>query len=157
MAYKKQLEDAQKQLLRLEKQKMGIERKMRGLIQVVEGLRVLTEPTALSDPPTSLEASVDPETPSLPTKVLEVLANVAEPIGATQIRDQLILNRAVNASTKNLLINIHTTLKRLIKARQVEEVLLSDESKMYIYVSPLQRALKHGTPNSLANTIPRTR
>jgi hypothetical protein len=139
VSYKKQIEDAQEQLLRLEQQKKDVERQMRGWVQIIEGLRMLSERPAA---PTTEVVSIDPETPSLPNKVLAILAKLGEPVGATKIRDQLIINRAVDASTKNLLINIHTTLKRLIRVGQVEEVPVNDGSKLYRFVSPMERAIK---------------
>jgi hypothetical protein len=155
MDYTRQLEDAQEQLLRLEQGKRDIERQMRGLSLVIEGLRLLGERPTFGTAPTTDVASVDPETPSLPNKVLAALADVGTPIGATQIRDRLITSRAVDASIKNLLINIHTTLKRLIKAGQVEEVPVNDGSKLYRFVTPMERAIKapYGASNSLANMM----
>src|SRR5580704_7888418 len=98
MDYTRQLEDAQEQLLRLEQQKKDVERQMRGLSLVVEGLRLLSGRPSFGNAPTTDVPSVDPETPSLPNKVLAVLADVGAPIGATQIRDHLITSRAVDAS-----------------------------------------------------------
>jgi hypothetical protein len=142
------LTDAHEQLLRLEQQKKDVERQMRGWVQIIEGLRMLSERPAA---PTTEVISIDPETPSLPNKVVAILAKIGEPVGATEIRDQLIINRAVDASTKNLLINIHTTLKRLIRVGQVEEVPVNDGSRLYRFVTPMERAIKAPyVSNSLA-------
>ena len=73
---------------------------MRGWVQIIEGLRMLSERPAA---PTTEVISIDPETPSLPNKVVAILAKIREPVGATEIRDQLIINRAVDASTKTFL------------------------------------------------------
>jgi hypothetical protein len=143
MDFKKQLKDAEEELLNLEQQKMDIERQMYAWVQVVQGLRVLSEKHGVGGPPSREEVIVEMETPSLPSKILAILATVGVPIGATQIRDQLVANRAADASSKNLLINIHTTLKRLIP-EQVEEVVLNDGSKLYQFLTPMQRAIKEG-------------
>jgi len=157
MDFAKYLKESEEQLLKLEQQKLNIEQQMRAWIKLVEGLRVLVEQKKykLDDVPPSLdEVTVEAETVSMPSKIVAVLAQVGQPIGATQIRDQLIANRAVDASAKNLLINIHTTLKRLIPD-QVEEVLLEDGSKLYRFITPMERAIKapYGAANSLANTV----
>jgi hypothetical protein len=156
MNFKTQMEAAEAELLKLEQQKADIERQMQGWVKIIEGLRVLSEREKYRmDPPPTSVASDSQEPASLPAKILAVLSTVSGPIGATQIRDQVIANRAASASDKNLLINIHTTLKRLIKYEQVEEVSLSDGSKLYRFVTPMERALRHpyGAPNSLANRI----
>lgn len=156
MDFKKQLKDAEQQLLRLEQQKKGIERQMRGWIQIIEGLRELSEQPSFGDPLTGEEVPTESDTPSLPNKILLVLAEVRTAIGATQIRDQLYADGAIDVSTsKNLLINIHTTLKRLIKTGQVEEVPLEDSTKLYAYISPMRRALKlpYGATRSMANLM----
>lgn len=151
MGYDKQIEDAQQQLLRLEQQKKDVERQMRGWVQIIEGLRMLSERPSFGAAPTTEVASIDPETPSLPNKIVAILAKIGEPVGATEIRDHLIINGAVDASTKNLLINIHTTLKRLIRAGQVEEIPVNDGSKLYRFVTPMERAIKAPyVSNSLA-------
>ena len=159
MSYKTELQEAEKKLLELEKQKAAIEHQMRGWIQVIEGLRVLAEKPSFDEPPTREEVAAEMETPSLPHKILLVLAEADSPIGATQIRDHLVASGMVDAAAKNLLINIHTTLKRLVRTEQVDQVPLADGSKLYKYVSPLQRALKlpYGAPQSLANTLLRVR
>ena len=149
----KELNHAEAELLKLEQQKSDIERQMRGWIQVIEGLRVLNEPARLRLGRLETDDSTALELPSLPSKVLTILAHVSAPIGATQIRDHLVASRAADATAKNLLINIHTTLKRLIKAGQVEEVPLADGTKLYQYVSPMKRAIRipaYGASNSLA-------
>jgi hypothetical protein len=143
MSYAEQLKQAEQELLRLEQQKLDIERQMYGWVQVIQGLRVLNEKFSIGEVPTREEVLAEMETPSLPSKILAVLATVSAPIGATQIRDQLIANRSADPSSKNLLINIHTTLKRLMPD-QVEEVLLDDGSKLYRYLTPMERALKQG-------------
>jgi len=139
-----QLRHAQEELLKLEQQKIAIERQMRGWIRIVEGLRMIIERPS---PSGHLTGEV---VRSLPDKILAVLENVSSPIGATQIRDQLIASRAVHVpSPKNLLINIHTTLKRLVQAEKVEEVPLEDGSKLYAYASPLRRAMNLVSLSSL--------
>ncbi|MFZ0523942.1 MAG: hypothetical protein WAL95_23155 [Candidatus Acidiferrales bacterium] len=143
MAFEKELKNAEAELLRLEQQKLEIERQMRGWIHLIEGYRTLVDRVSLGDPPTREEFQIEQETPSLPSKILAVLSQAGQPIGATQIRDWLLANRAADPSAKNLLINIHTTLKRLMPD-QVEEVLLEDGSKLYKYVTPMERALKAG-------------
>ncbi len=144
MDFTKELERAKEELLRLEKQKTDIERQMRGWIQVIEGLLVLNEKErfTLDPPPTREEVAAEIETPSLPNMVLGVLCQSNGPIPAPQIRDELIASRAVDASAKNLLINIHTTLKRLIKTGQVEELPFSETTKLYRFISPMEQALK---------------
>jgi hypothetical protein len=140
--YKKEIEDAQKQLLRLEQQKKNVERQMRGWVQIIEGLRMLSERPSIGAAPSTEVISIDPETPSLPNMVVAILAKLGDPVGATRIRDQLIIDRAVDASIKNLLINIHTTLKRLIRVGQVEEVPGNNGRKLYRFVTPMERAIK---------------
>ena|ERR1700687_4823671 len=145
MNFKTQLKKAETELLKLEEQKLAIERQMLGWIRVIEGLRVLGE--------TSIGGMIKTPTPqSLPDKVLAVLADVKDPIGATQIRNQLVVNQAVDASDENLMINIHTTLKRLIPDR-VEEVQLEDGSKLYRFVTPMQRAINEGVFVGRARTL----
>src|SRR5712692_6849064 len=141
MDFGKQLKDAEKELLKLEQQKIDIERQMRGWVQVIEGWRVLNEEVSFGDSATREEVVAETETPSLPSKILAVLCQTGAAIGATQIRDQLVADRAADASAKNLLINIHTTLKRLVKTGQVEEVPLVEGSKLYRYVSPMEQAI----------------
>jgi hypothetical protein len=147
MDFKVRLKDAETELLKLEQQKLDIERKMQGWIKIIEGLRVLNDSSIggriLAPTPPSL---------SLPDKILAVLADVKDPIGPTQIRNQLVVNQAVDASDENLLINIHTTLKRLVPDR-VEEVLLEDGSKLYRFVTPMQRAIKEGVFVGRARTL----
>jgi len=147
MDFKAQLKNAETELLKLEQQKLDIERQMQGWIKVIEGLRVLTDNSIGGMIMTPTPASL-----SLPDKILAVLADVKAPIGATQIRDQLVANQVVDVSDKNLLINIHTTLKRLIRD-QVEEVLLEDGSKLYRFITPMQRAIKEGVFVGRARTF----
>ena len=151
MGYNKQIEDAHEQLLRLEQQKKDVERQMRGWAQIIEGLRMLSERPSIGAAPSTEVVSIDPETPSLPNMVVAILAKLGDPVGATRIRDQLIIDRAVDASIKNLLINIHTTLKRLIRVGQVEEVPGNNGRKLYRFVTPMERAIKAPyVSNSLA-------
>jgi hypothetical protein len=151
MDFKTQLKNAETELLELERQKLEIERQMQGWIQIIEGLRVLSENSSTH----AIDVMVTTPTPpplSMPDKILAVLAEVKAPIGATQIRDQLVANHDVDVSDKNLLINIHTTLKRLIPD-QIEEVLLEDGSKLYRFITPMQRAIKEGVFVGRARTL----
>jgi hypothetical protein len=147
MDLKTQLKNAETELLKLEQQKLDIERQMQGWIKIIEGLRVLND-----DSIGGLIMKPTPPSLSLPDKILAVLAEVKAPIGPTQIRDQLVANQTVDVSDKNLLINIHTTLKRLTPDH-IEEVLLEDGSKLYRFITPMQRAIKAGVFVGRARTV----
>jgi hypothetical protein len=154
MDYRKELREAEEKLMELDQQKHAIEHQMRGWVQVIEGLRVLADKDAAREHCSQSESAAETETPSFSNSVRNVVVQARTPIGATQIRDQLVAAGTVESS-KNLLINIHTTLKRLIKSGEVEEAPLPDGSKLYRFVTPMERAIKapYGAPNSLANTI----
>jgi hypothetical protein len=154
MNYRKELREAEEKLMELDQQKLAIEHQMRGWVQIIEGLRVLADKDASREHSAQLEQAAETDTPSFANCVRNVLIQTSAPIGATQIRDQLVEAETVESS-KNLLINVHTTVKRLIKSGEVEEVPLQDGSKLYRFVTPMERAIKapYGAPNSLANTI----
>lgn len=153
MDFQKELKNAESELLKLEQQRIEIERKMQGWIKLIEGYRTLNQKFNLGEPPTREEFQIELETPSLPSKILAALFTCG-PIAATQIRDWLVAKGAVDASSKNLLINIHTTLKRLIDQDQVEEMILPDESKAYKYVTPIERAIRESIPGSDVPRLP---
>lgn len=143
-----QLAEAKKKLLDLERQKLAIEQRMRGWVQIIEGYQTLLQDApfdevGLTPPPTWEEIG-------LTDRVRELLRTAKAPTGATQIRDQL-QSEGVDASTaKNLLINIHTILRRLREGGEVEEVPLSDGTKLYRHVTLLQRVLDSQPPNRRA-------
>jgi hypothetical protein len=149
MGYEKQINDAEQELLKLKQQRMDIDRQMRGWIQVIAGLRML----AGEDTTNALIS--ESESASFPSKIVAALCQIGRPVRPTQIRDHMVMNRMVDASAKNLMINIHTTLRRLMATDQIEEKLLEDGDKLYRYVSPLERALvaPYGASNSLANML----
>ena len=134
---KEQLREARNKLLELEREKLAIEQQMRGWIQIIEGLQTLTQDALLGDdgPPTREEFG-------LTERVREFLRAAAAPLGAKQIRDQLRAEEVEGSDSRNFLINIHTILGRLSKAGEVDEVMLPDGTKLYQYVTLLQRALK---------------
>jgi len=155
MDIKRELQEAEANLLALEQQRAAIERQMHAWVKVIEGLRVLDERGSFDDVPTREDIAMERDTPSLPSKIIAVLSQMPYPISTTQIRDWLIMNRAVESGANNLMINVHTALRRLIKAGHVEELRMEDESKLYRYIGPMERALKapYGARTSLANTL----
>jgi hypothetical protein len=154
MDFQKELKVAEEKLIELDQQKRAIEHQMRGWVQIIEGLRVLADKDAMREYQAKVATASETDTPTFANCVRNVLIQASAPIGATQIRDQLVNARTVDDS-KNLLINVHTTLKRLIKSGEVVEVPLPDGSKLYRFVTPMERAIKapYGAPNSVANTI----
>ncbi len=150
MSYKRQLQKAEQKLLVLDQQKKAIEQQMRGWIKIIEGLRALA-----SNPKprkTQGEAVADKKAPGLTDSVRWILIDANTAMGATQIRDALRARGNAESTNRNVLVNIHTTLKRLKKSGEVEEVpraacegghMLPDGTKLYRYVTPLARALNN--------------
>lgn len=140
MSLQKQLEEAKSKLLELEQQKLAIEQQMRGWIQIIEGLQTLTQDTLFDDDNTPSREEV-----GLTERVRDFLRDANTPVGATQIRDQLQAEGVDSSTARNLLVNIHTILRRLRQSGQVEEVPLPDGTKLYKHITLLQRMMKGGT------------
>ncbi len=141
MDYNQQLRDAKEKLLELEREKLVIEQRMRAWLQIIEGLQTLTQ-----DVPFDEDAPPGREEFGLTERVRDFLRSAAVPVGAKQIRDQLRAQGMDGSDSKNFLINVHTALARMRKAGEVEEVALPDGTKLYQYVTLLQRALKLPPP-----------
>jgi hypothetical protein len=137
VSHKKQLEEAKEKLLELEQQKLAIEQQMRGWIKIIEGFQTLMQEALLDDdnPPTREEVG-------LTERVRDFLRAANATVGALQIRDQLLAEGVDPSTSKNLLINIHTILRRLCRGGEVVEVPLPDGTKVYKYMTLLQRILR---------------
>lgn len=100
-SYKDALHSAQAELVKVEHRKAT-------LLQLIESLKTLSEdPLYELIPPAGYVAK------GLTDEIRTILTLTMDFMEPTQIRDALVLRRFPHPSTKNLLINVHTVLKRI--------------------------------------------
>lgn len=140
MGNKEELERARNKLLELEAQKNAIEQQMRGYAQIIEALTFLE----VSEEIATTETPADLEVLGLTNAIRTILQrNPASAMSPVRIRDELL--RSGFSTSKNLLINVHTALRRLKKGDEIEEVEPRDGEKYYQWVSGLTRILNQKT------------
>jgi hypothetical protein len=155
MSFKISLDQAVEELLRLEQEKSDLERRtrsvlrqMRALTKIIEGLREYPPEVRVGDDKEAEVASAEDIAPTLPAAILAVLSIADRPVSAPQIRDKLVVWRAAELADRYLLVNIHTSIRRLIKAGRVAEVPSSEATKFYRYITPMEQALATTVPLS---------
>lgn len=142
MDYERQLAEALKQYQRLENQKIAVEKQMTGWREIIESLQFLAQQEderSKELPP--VEPLPDLEPLGLTDAIRTVLREHRFPMGATDVRDALEARGIAGSSSKNLLINVHTVLKRLRKADEVHET-TKDGQTTYKWMRLIDRALK---------------
>ncbi len=140
MDYIKELADAQRKLFDLERQKGAIEQQIHGWAQIIEGLQVLAaeaQPDNIPDLPPDLEPV------GMTDAIRKAFQMYRVPLSPTDVRDALVGMGFTGSSPKNLLINVHTILRRLKEANppELEEVKRGDGEKAYRWVSQLERLI----------------
>jgi hypothetical protein len=136
MGYRDDLQNARKKLLELQKQRNAIDQQMRGYAQIIQSLEFLENQEQAESIITALP---DLETMGLTNAVRTVLQ--AHPNGSfTPVGLRQVLVESGVTDSKNLLVNIHTVLRRLKTTGEVSEIESAGE-KGYQWVSGLTRLL----------------
>lgn len=147
MDFKETRKQFQAQLLKLIAEREEIDKKIRGLMAAIDGLKIITGDDGPPAPPPDL--ILVPGASGFTDRVRAVLrsdTNKAWP--PTQVRDLLVQSGIEN--TKQLLIQVHNTLDRLLKQNEVVQ-----EESGYKWITPLYRALyEMAPPPNTGSTVP---
>ena len=144
MRRKQELLERQRQIAadikRLSEEDDCIRREIIGLEQVLDGLEFM-----ISDVPPDLEPL------GFTDHIRKVLALTTVPLLPTQIRDSLLAVGIAGSSPRNLLINVHTVLRRIND--ELEEVTTAEGKTAYISKRRAPVPQGYGAVNSLANML----
>ncbi len=135
MSYRDQLEKAKRRYQALETERAA-------LLQVIQGLEVLAREEANS----GLDLEESPELNLEGVGFTDAIRSILEargPLTAPEVKNALAnygYTYYADADPKNQLISVHTVLRRLIKAGEVEETKLASGEKGYKFISELERS-----------------
>jgi hypothetical protein len=137
MGYKEELQNARKKLLELEKQRNAIDQQMRGYAQIIQALEFLEN----QEQGASGTALPDLEEMGL-TDAIRAVFQANPNVGFAPVALRNVLIESGIADSKNLLVNVHTALRRLKSGGEIQEVELGTSAeKGYQWVSGLARLL----------------
>jgi hypothetical protein len=133
MNFDEHREQFQKELVRLIGQRNELDRKIHGLIKAIEGLNVITGNSGPPPPPSDLV--LVPAASGFTDRVRAVFrSDTSRSWTPVQVRDRLVESGVSN--TKQLLIQVHNTVDRLLKQDEIRP-----EGNGYKWITSLYRAL----------------
>lgn len=151
MSYQDELQAALNKLRELESVRSAVDKQIRGYTAIVESFQQLIAQECFEE----RSSPLDLEPVGFTDAVRMILKHHVVSMSPLEIRDSLVAGGVTGSSEKNLLINVHTVVRRLVEAGEVQEAERKGE-RVFQWVTGLRRALMDLEPKPVVDSKHRT-